>query len=341
MGAELACFPGEDSDQGETLDSLGELTARLRDRIVGGLHRGHLHAGDRLPSYREVGRAMGVYPSKAADAYRALEAEGLVEVRPRSGVFVASQERPTGDLLAETQRWMAGVLTEARKRGIKIPEYHELVRRCTASVRVRCACVESTEDAMRVYCAELEESWGFDVQCIRMEPRTAQQGSRGSDFETGQRFPADQLRDVDLIATSSFHAAAVQTVAKELGTPVVVLTTHPDLRAAIEHRLREGALTVVAVDSAFGERVRTVYGEPRGGASVRVILADDRDAIAALDPKEPVLLTRAAHERLGNTDLSLLFPHSPTISPESDRELAEALIQINMERSASPPSEEP
>ena len=61
------------------------------------------------------------------------------------------------------------------------------------------------------------------------------------------------------------------------------------------------------------------------------ILADDAPAVAELDPREPVLLTRAAHERVGDVTLTLLFPQAPSFSPESARELAEVLIRLNRE----------
>jgi DNA-binding transcriptional regulator YhcF (GntR family) len=43
-----------------------------------------------------------------ARAYRELEAEGLVEIRGRSGVYVAPQERRDGEMLPEMMRWMTG-----------------------------------------------------------------------------------------------------------------------------------------------------------------------------------------------------------------------------------------
>ncbi|MBW3629364.1 MAG: hypothetical protein KY464_08720 [Gemmatimonadetes bacterium] len=144
----------------------------------------------------------------------------------------------------------------------------------------------------------------------------------------------DEIGDADLIVTTSFYARAVQGAAERLGTPVVMLTTHPAFEAEIRRRLEAGRLTVVAVDPRFGERIRTVYGEDRNDNRTQVILADDAQAVAELDPAEPVLLTRAAHERLGDVDLTLLFPHSPSFSPHSARELAEALIRLNQKAEA-------
>jgi DNA-binding transcriptional regulator YhcF (GntR family) len=299
-----------------------DLITRLRDRIVSGLHLGQLRTGDRLPSIREVAEEAGINDRTAAKAYRVLEAEGLVEIRGRSGVYVAEQQRLNGELLPETVYWMAGVLTEVRKRRMKIPRYHEFVRQCTVSVRVRCACVESSKDAMRSYCAELDEDWGFDVDTVFVDPELPPGRDRDALME--------QLKGVDLITTSSFHAPGVREIAEALQKPMVMLTVHPERRAVIRQRLEEGSLTVVAADARFGERMRMVYGEATGKADrIRVVLADDVEAVAALDPSEPVLLTRAAHEQLGDVDFPLVFPHSPALSPECDRELAEILIRIN------------
>ncbi|MBW3629363.1 MAG: GntR family transcriptional regulator [Gemmatimonadetes bacterium] len=136
-----------------------DLAELLRDRVVGGLHRGTLHGGDRLAGVRETARETGLDPRTVVRVYRELEAEGLVEVRGRSGVYVAPQERRAGEMLPETMRWMTGVIVESWRRMIRIPELPEFVRRCTSAERARCALVESVEDAARAYTLEL----GWDL----------------------------------------------------------------------------------------------------------------------------------------------------------------------------------
>jgi hypothetical protein len=66
----------------------------------------------------------------------------------------------------------------------------------------------------------------------------------------------ERLRDADLITTSSFLASVVREAAEALDKPMVMLTTHPERRGAIQRRLDQGQLTVVAVDPEFGERMR-------------------------------------------------------------------------------------
>lgn len=293
-----------------------DLIGLLRDRIVGGLHRGTLRGGDRLLGVRETARESGVNPRTVAKAYRELEREGLVEVRGRSGVYVAQQERHDGEILPETMRWMTGVIVESWRRMIRIPEFPDFVRQCTGALRTRCVLAESIEDALRAYSFELEWDWGFDVDVVSLDWPPAR--------SSADRL-ISRLQDADLIVTTSFHATPVGEAAERLGKPMVMLTTHPEFEAVIRRRLAEGQLTIVAVDPRFGDRFRAVYSKER----IRLVLADDTEAVAALDPTEPVLLTRAAHERLGDVDLKLLFPHSPSFSPDAAREFAEIVIRLN------------
>ncbi|HEX8319128.1 GntR family transcriptional regulator [Longimicrobium sp.] len=88
-----------------TLDHPAEarLADLLRGRLLAGIHTGRLAAVDRLPSYREISDEPGMVLRAVARAYAFLEAEGLVEVRGRSGVFLAEQKRVGGRLLAETR----------------------------------------------------------------------------------------------------------------------------------------------------------------------------------------------------------------------------------------------
>lgn len=312
------------------MESERSLVERLRDRIVGGLHVGHLHPGDRLPSYRQLSREWGVDHRPLARAYRALQAEGLVEVRGRAGVFLAEQEHLGGGMLPETARWLAGeVLAGALRRRIAIPGLPELVRRCTAAVELRCVCVESSADHRVILCTELEEQFGFATDAVPADALP--------DFIPGGEVPTEglpaEVREADLLVTTTFHGAQVHAVAETLGKPSVAISVHPDVVEAIERRLREGPLTVVCSDPLFGERVRRIYGRDLPEDRIRVVLARDREAVAALPPEEPVLLTTAAHREAGPLRPPLLVPLSLSLSAESMRELAMLLIRLNLEKS--------
>lgn len=64
------------------------LYERLADGLRRQIRRGQLHAGERLPSLRRLGRLQGVSIATAVEAYLQLEREGLIEARSRSGYYV-------------------------------------------------------------------------------------------------------------------------------------------------------------------------------------------------------------------------------------------------------------
>jgi len=61
----------------------GELAALIRD--------GSLRAGDRVPSVRTLRRERGLSPATVMRAFEVLDADGLIETRPRSGYYVSTR----------------------------------------------------------------------------------------------------------------------------------------------------------------------------------------------------------------------------------------------------------
>lgn len=299
-------------------------TDQLRNRIISELHIGHLRPGDRLPSIREVSGDLDADHRAIAQAYRKLEVEGLIELRGRTGAYVAAQDRLGGELMEETARWLAGMLVEGRKRRVMVPGLPEFIRRCTSRVRVRSACIESAEDEMTVLCTELAEDFGFVSSPVFVDQLL--ESKNGTDA-----LPTE-VRGADLLVTTHFHAQPVTEIANTLNKPLVITTVAPELASVIERRLRNETLTVIVADAQYGERFRTVYGTRSSRPNaIRVVLASDSQAIARLDRLDPILVTRAARRRLPDLDIPLLLPRYPSISTESGREIAEHLIRLNLE----------
>ncbi|HEX2207479.1 MAG TPA: ATP-binding protein [Longimicrobium sp.] len=305
-----------------TPDGEGELVHRLREQVANAVHLGHIEPGDRLPSIRDVSRRFGVTTYAAVHAYEALAAEGLVEKRGRSGMYVAQQDTTGQGLLGETALWLVDVLAGAWEHQIKVPHVPDLVRRWTAGVHLRAACVESDGDTLTALCADVANHFGMEARPVRPAELAGDGAAR--------RDAPHPLHDTDVLVTTAYHAAEARRTAEALGKPLLVAGLNPEHVRVVEERLRRGDLTVVCTDERFGERVRAMRGglyAPR----LRVVLADDHAAVAALDPADPVLLTRAAHERLDGTELRPLVPLSPFISPSSARTLTELLVRFNVE----------
>lgn len=298
----------------------------IRDRIVAGLHTGRFDVGDRLPTYRELADETGADLRAVARAYGVLRDEGLVEVRGRSGVYVAPQERIGGKVLAETARWFVAVLREAWGRRIGIPDLPEFVRECTATRVVRCAFVESTVDQLACIGAELRDDFGFRVLGVHAD-RFAPVAVEGE--APLARVPRE-LRDADFIATTAFHAAEMRELAAALEVPLVVIRLNPTFVREVQRALADGEVSVVCVDPLYAERLRLIAQDGDPGR-VHTVAASDGDAVARLDRARPVLVSEAARRQLADEDLPRSFPDQPMIAPESADELSELLVRMNLE----------
>jgi PAS domain S-box-containing protein len=304
----------------------GDLAQQLRDQLLTDLYAGRVDAGARLPSVRETARAMGQTKHTVVRAYEALTQEGLVERRDRSGIYVASLERPCGAPLVETGRWLADVLSQACELQIRIPLLSDLVGRWTTGVQLRSTCVETDRDTLAAVCEETRRYFGMEPSTFpadelpRPEPGT---------LIDGDAIPRP-LRESDVLVTTTYFAPAVRRIADALDKPLVIVSAHPDAVEAIRKRVRQQPLTVLCSDRRFGERIRGLV-DACDTERVRIVCTDDHAAVEALDRDEPVLQTFAAYEQLGNLGFRLLVPHFPSLSPPCARRLSELIVQLNME----------
>jgi|GEM_PF-402555 len=290
-----------------------DVTDRLRAGIAAALDLGYLRPGDRLPGTREAASVSGIDHRVISAAYRRLDGEGLVEVRPRRGPVVAAPPACDAEPLGETPEWMAGVLEGAAQLQVRLPSLSDLVRRWTASVPVHCVCVDCTEDGRAALVHEMTAQWG--MECTAAAPE-----ERGT-----QRELAAAIRAADLVVTTHFNAGTVRQLARMAGKPVVIAAAREDLVEALEEALRRGPLAAVVADLAYAERLRVVAN----GERLRPVLATDAAAIEALSADEAVLLTLAAQQKV-KRPLRLLAAPGHFVAPLDPRALARVLIRANL-----------
>jgi DNA-binding transcriptional regulator YhcF (GntR family) len=309
-----------------------QLSSMLRARIIAGIHAGQYNAGDRLPAYREIATEADADLRAVARAYAVLERQGLVEVRGRSGVFVAPQESIGGTVLAETSRWLSGVLREARLRRITVPDLPEFVRHCTQSTEVRCVCFDETEDQVSALCEELSTEFGLHstgalVGSLRPDP----------DDAAREAMPGS-LRRADFLVTSLYHMGVVAPLAERWQKPLVVIRLCPDVILRLGGWLREHELPVIHVDPRFPQRVRSILNGD--GERIRPVSARDRRAVAALDLDTPVVISPAARRALAGMPLPPSLIEGGIISNDSAAELIDLLIRFNLEAIQRRPSKQ-
>lgn len=293
-----------------------QVERHLRYQIVGLLHVGRVKRGVPLPSIRGVARSLGVDHRLVAAAYRRLAAEGLVEIRPGAGVFLAG-DVGAGAVQGEAEAWLAGVLLDGWNRGIARAELGRMVARC-ASAPVRCACVESNEDHMVAVAAELEEGFSLEVRPVPVSP------------VAGADVPAEALADAGVVVTTVFHAAEVRRAAAAAGKPCVVLRAEPAFAANVASVLNAvPRTTAIIADPRYSARALAYLDATPHRGRVRFVTLDEL-AGAGVDPQaESTLITRAARRRLGFPEYHLVPPPPGYISSESAAELCQAIVALS------------
>lgn len=289
----------------------------LRQRVVTGLHLAVLRPGDRLPSVRSLSPELGADPRVILAAYRQLEVEGLVEVRARSGVFVAHHAVSRGEMLPQMAAWVVEVLAQALARGVPAIEFPERVRRCLETVRLRAACIEGNDDQIEGLCGELASDYGLETHPV--------------DIGTGSADAIrDQIRRVDLLVTTRFHAGEVQRLAEGLRKPHITVSLRPEFLAEIARLLEQGPVYFVAKDPRFKDKLAAMFASTARAENLRVLIAG-RDDLAQIPEDAPAYVMQAARDRLeGLPLLARVIPAPRVFSEDSAKELLAFILASNI-----------
>ena len=195
---------------------------------------------------------------------------------------------------------------------------------------MRCACVESTEDHMVAFCAELEEDFSLSTTSVKLT-------GGGAEVSGEVMSVYDALASVDFVVTTAFHAADIYEAAEMLKKPVVVVSVNDTLLDMFENQLESGAVTIVADDPAFVQRFRTYLLErfnKRG--DLRVFAIDEVQGNGSLSSNSTVLYTRAARKRLNEEEYHLVPPPIAFLSDRAARKVLQCMLSTHSKRALQP-----
>ena len=109
------------------LDSAVPIYAQIEKQVRALLGSGFWSPGDRLPSVREAAVRLRVNPLTVVKAYRRLQAEGLIETRPGSGVYAAKAgTAPRAARKQAVRRVLEEALAGAAAHGLTREEVSEI-----------------------------------------------------------------------------------------------------------------------------------------------------------------------------------------------------------------------
>jgi DNA-binding transcriptional regulator YhcF (GntR family) len=300
----------------------------LRERIVSGLHVGRLAGGQRLPSARSLAAEYGVNERVVLAALRTLAEEGFLELRRRSGAYVVPPHPNGGGGLPDLGGWLVGMLVQARSRGLAPREVSEYVRRSLETRRVRAACIECNRDQLAQLCSEIADDHGYVAESVEVSELDADETPLAA-------------RRADVLVTTLYHAAEVQTAAERLGKPWIAVGLRPDVMEGVARGLRAGPVYYIATDPRFEPKLRRMIGPVGPVENVRVVLLD-RDDITAIPDDAPTFVMASARDRVAQLLGGRPGPGRPIqprrfLSDDAARELLTFLVRANMAALAAGP----
>ncbi|MGI9139839.1 MAG: GntR family transcriptional regulator [Gemmatimonadaceae bacterium] len=293
----------------------------LRQRILSGLHMGLLHVGDRLPSVREIASEFEANPRVAQAAYKLLAEEGIVELRRRSGIYVAPT-RAAADLMTPRQSdWLADLVIQGLKRGIAAPDLPDHLRQCLATLRLRAVVLECNSDQLWSMTDELTNDYGLDATSVDLD--ALDDAERRADALA-------VLKQADVLVTTAYHATGVRRLAEELQKPSIAVTMCTDLFAETQRLLEREPVYYVVDDARMGAKLRDVFSASPGSANLRT-LVNGHDDLRAIPANAPVYLTRFSRTRLaGHPLLARALAEARVFAIESAREITAFMIRANL-----------
>jgi DNA-binding transcriptional regulator YhcF (GntR family) len=291
----------------------------LRGRVLRGLQAGTLAEGDRLPTSRELAAEFDVDYRVILSAYKTLEEEGLIDLRPRGGVYVAEGGVARGGIPPLPEGWLAEVLTQGLNREIPGPELHEWLRLSVETLRLRAVTITTTLDQGYGLCRELRDDFGLESDSLLAEAVRATPA-----------LPLP-LRRADLIVTTDAHAEWVRALAASYRKPAIVVQVRPELAGGEWALLLRRPVYAVVSSVEFGDMLRRFYAKVPGIENLRVVVLG-RDDLQQIPAGAPTYVTQRVRAELGDARIAgRILPAARTIATESARELFTFIVRSNIE----------
>lgn len=288
----------------------------LRQRVTSGLHLGNLHPGDRLGSARQTAREAGTDYRMVVAALRGLEREGLLEIRPRSGVYVGRRAPPPrssrlpgfGDRLVD-------LALDELAGGLPVAAVAERLRHCLDTLGLRAACIECNDDQLDFLHQELQAGYGLASVTVEIDRL------RGG--------PPLAVRQADLLVSTTFHAGDVRRCAARLGKPCILVTLDPRRRADVMRLLAERPVYFIGTDRRWAAKVRAIWAREPGAERLRALTLGE-DPLTSI-PAEAALMVMPRARRLlaGDPLLERALPPRG-FSRETARQILSFLVQANL-----------
>ncbi len=293
---------------------------QLRDRIVSGLYLGRWAPGERLPSIRDVADAENVDRKTAAAAYRRLQMEGLVRVRPRSGVYLrgTEPERSAGPLERLHRRWLENAYEGARAIGLDTATMSKLIQAVAQVEHQRIPVLEQDGTQAEAIAGEIGERLGVNAVPVSLR-------------EVDASDPV--LSSAPFLITTPYHGTEVRRLAGQ--RQVVEVSCAREVVEEMHRRASAGRLLIVAPSAEAAERLRRAveHGEIVSSELIpRVQIESSLDAARAAAREVDAILIWPGTPRGVERELAPYHPVAPSrcVADESVIRVRSAILDAAM-----------
>ncbi len=299
-------------------ESIIEIAEKIRSRILRGLEAGTLTGGDRLASARELVDEFAVDYRQIISAYRSLADEGLIDIRPRGGVYVRDSLSEDPTAAAVHSKWLVDTFAEGFSRGIEAPKISELISSALESLRIRALVITSTDDQAAGLARELENWFGLEAE-----------GFATPGFKT--RRPVDSIvQRANLLISTEAHSDAVEVLASDFGKAHIRIDVRPDLAVGDWAMLLRKPVWAIVATQEFGDLMRQFFVSVPSVENLHVLVYG-RDDLNQIPDGAATYITHRVRESVDITKIpGRILQNARTVSPDSARKIFEFVVQANV-----------
>jgi len=270
--------------------SSGQGINRVREHLMTSLHLGRLRPGDRVASVRRLADITGLNRKTVHRAYVALVKEGVLDVRPGAGTFVAQAPDPhrNQDALMHAVNLCRG---QANALGLSSSAFADFIQGALNGGLhgLPLVIVECNHEQAKMIGRDVHAGLGVNARPVLLHELVSD--------------PARALAGAWGVITTDCHRTEVETAVRTVGLPVYRVALDPEFPQTILRWARSRGVVMVVDDDRFARVFLRFLGQlgaaPEVTARVHVVLpAGLRAAMRAAGDDAVVLVSPLVHDRV-------------------------------------------
>ena len=268
----------------------GQGIDKVREHLMTSLHLGRLRPGDRVASVRRLAGITGLNRKTVHRAYVALVKEGVLDVRPGAGTFVAQAQDPhrRQDALMHAVNLCRG---EANALGLTSSAFADFIQGALNGglKGLPLVIVECNREQGEMIGRDVRAGLGVNARPVLLDELATD--------------PARALAGAWGVVTTDCHRPEVEAVVRTVGLPVYRVSLDPEFPLTILRWARSRGVVMVVDDDRFAGVFVRFLGQlgagPEVTARVRIVLpARLRSAMMAAGDDAVVLVSPLVHDEV-------------------------------------------